>query len=212
MSKGSRWLWVFVCFGVLVGTDGYLRAQPPPQFKADMQMSGGRNNMSGKIYLSSGKMRMEMAMPGQGRVQVMIADPAKSVVYMIMAEEKMYLEMRGGAMGPLAPPKVESMDPANPCANTGLTSCKKIGTETVNGYETEKWEFTQDGQKHTAWVSTKLRMPVKSVMANGPAVEFRNIVEGAQPANLFVVPDGYEKMDMGGMGDPGGLGGMMPGQ
>ena len=183
-------------------------AQAPGPFKADLQMSGGRTpgNMQAKIFFSSGKVRMEMAMGGQN--QVMISDTAKSVLYMVMPADKMYMEMNAHAPGPMRTPKVDSVDPANPCSNTVITSCKKLGTETVNGYATEKWEFKQASETVTAWVSTKLRFPIKSVTSDGLTVEFRNIVEGEQPATLFTVPAGFEKMDMGGM--MRGMGGMPP--
>lgn len=210
MPKNSCWFRIPVCLVMLWGVTVFLRAQAPPQFKADMQMSGGGSNMQGKVYFSGGKVRMEMDMEGHN--QAMIVDPAKSVLYMLMPEDKMYMEMSANAPGPMKTPKVEAMDPANPCGSKGITTCKKIGTETVNGYASEKWEFLQEGQKYTAWIATKLRIPIKTMGADGTAMEFRNIVEGEQPANLFVVPAGYEKMDMGGMG--GMMGGMegMPGK
>ncbi|MBI3933884.1 MAG: DUF4412 domain-containing protein [Acidobacteria bacterium] len=206
MQTGKQAVRRAVISVLLMGASVFLRAQAPPQFKADMQVNAGQNNFGAKIYLSGGKMRMEMAMEGHN--QVMIVDPAKKVYYMIMPDEKMYMEMSTDAPLPMEPPKVETMDPANPCSSKDLTACKKIGTETVNGYESEKWEFTQDGQKHTAWISTKLRMLIKSVTADGTTMEFRNIVEGAQPANLFVVPPGYEKMEMPSIGGMPGMGGM----
>ncbi|MBI4480781.1 MAG: DUF4412 domain-containing protein [Acidobacteria bacterium] len=206
MSINNSWTRRISLFLFLLSVSIFLRAQAPPQFKADMQMSGRGNNMQGKIYFSGGKMRMEMAMGGQS--QVMITDPVKKAVYMVMPEQELYMEMNANAPGPMKPPKVEAMDPANPCSSEGVTACKKLGTETVNGYASEKWEFTQERQKYTAWIATKLRLPIKTVAADGTSVEFRNIVEGAQPANLFVVPADYEKMDMGGMGGMMGMGGM----
>lgn len=198
MLRTSVWAQRISVFLLLMGVSVSVQAQAPPQFKADMQMSGSGSNIQGKIYFSGGKMRMEMAMEGQN--QVMIIDPAKKVVYMLMPAEEMYMEMNANAPGPMKPPKVEAMDPANPCSSEGVTACKKLGTEIVNGYASEKWELTQERQKYTAWIAVKLRIPIKTVAADGTSMEFRNIVEGAQPANLFVVPSGYEKMDMGGMG------------
>ena len=206
MQTSKVWARGALCTVLLMGASVFWQAQAPPQFKADMQMSGGGSNMQGKIYFSGGKMRMEMAMGGQN--QVMIVDPTKKVTYMLMPADEMYMEMNANAPGPMKPPKVEAMDPANPCSSEGVTACKKLGTETVNGYASEKWEFIQEGKKSTAWIATKLRLPIKTVAADGTSVEFRNIVEGAQPANLFVVPPGYEKMDMGGMGAMMGMGGI----
>jgi hypothetical protein len=165
-----------------------------------MQISGGPGGqtMRGTMYFGGSKIRMEMAMGGSN--QIMIVDTVNKTQIMIMPDNKMYMEMPSGAAGMMKTPKVDVMDPANPCAGGGATQCKRIGAETVNGYATEKWEFKQDGETWTAWIATKLRIPIKMSSASGSGTEFRNIVEGTQPASLFQVPPGYQKMDMGGMG------------
>ena len=137
MPRNSNWSWMAVFFVMLMGVAVSVKAQAPPQFKADMLMSGpGGMNMQGKLYFSGGKMRMEMGMGG--RNSIMIMDPVKKVAYMVMPEEEMYMEMNANAPGPMKPPKVDAMDPANPCGSAGVTACKKLGTETVNGYASEK--------------------------------------------------------------------------
>jgi len=101
-------------------------------------------------------------------------------------------------------------DPENACdewrkiAATHNGSCHKIGDETVNGRTTVKYEGTSDdGNAGSVWIDTKLHFPVKWQGKNG-AGELRNIEEGAQPSSLFVVPAGYQKMDLGKMGMPSG--------
>ena len=194
-------------FLFLMGVAIFLRAQAPPQFKADMQMSGpGGGTMNGKMYVGGTKVRMELGMGGMS--QIMIVDISKKIVYTLMPDQKMYMEMPTDSPGSMRAPKMNPMDPANPCTTAGVTICKRLGTETVNGYPAEKWELKIDGQQMTAWIGTKLRLPIKTQGTDGSTMEFRNIVEGAQPANLFVVPAGYQKMDMGGMGAMMGMGGM----
>ena len=194
-------------FLFLMGVAIFLRAQAPPQFKADMQMSGpGGGTMNGKMYVGGTKVRMELGMGGMS--QIMIVDISKKIVYTLMPDQKMYMEMPTDSPGSMRAPKMNPMDPANPCTTAGVTVCKRLGTETVNGYPAEKWELKIDGQQMTAWIGTKLRLPIKTQGTDGSTMEFRNIVEGAQPANLFVVPAGYQKMDMGGMAGMMGMGGM----
>ena len=84
-------------------------------------------------------------------------------------------------------------------ANKGGT-CHKVGSETVNGRSTVKYEGTNaKGEAGAAWFDSKLRFPVKWDGKNGGG-EMQNIQEGPQPASLFDIPAGYTKMDMGGMG------------
>jgi len=78
-------------------------------------------------------------------------------------------------------------------------SCRRVGSDTVNGRSTIKYEGTStDGDTSTFWLDPKLRFPVKWEGKNGGG-ELRNIQEGAQPANLFEVPAGYTRFDMGAM-------------
>ncbi len=79
-------------------------------------------------------------------------------------------------------------------------SCHKIGSETVNGRSTVKYEGTNaKGETSNVWVDPKLRFPVKWEGKNG-SWELRNIQEGTQPASLFEIPADYKKFDMGNMG------------
>ena len=197
--------WVFL---FLMGAAVCLQAQAPPEFKADLLMSGGRggDTIRGKMYFGAAKIRMEMSVGGEK--QIMIVDTAKKVQYFIMPEDEMYMEMRNDASMPGAPktPKVEVMDPANPCSGDPKANCKKLGTETVNGRATEKWQVEMSREKATMWIDQKLHIPIKTVSSDGLTTEFSNLAEGKQDANLFVIPAGYEKMDMGDMMKmPGGM-------
>lgn len=177
------------------------------QFSADMTVhsNGGRRgpaDMTGKFYFGGQKMRWDMNAE-HGEVS-MITDLAAKKSYTVMHEQKMYMEHdlnrpMGMMRGP-KPPDVRQYDPANPCANEPSTTCKKVGTETVNGRSCDKWEFTKDGKlDSTVWVDQKIHIPVKMVHADGTTFEMTNIKEGPQPANLFEVPSGYQKFDMGQM-------------
>ena len=197
--------WVFL---FLVGAAVSLQAQAPPEFKADLLMSGGRggDTIHGKMYFGAAKIRMEMSVGGEK--QIMIVDTAKKVQYLIMPEDEMYMEMRNDASMPRAPKtlKVEVMDPANPSSGDPKANCKKLGTETANGCATEKWQIDMSREKATVWIDQKLYIPIKTVSSEGLTTEFSNLAEGKQDANLFVEPAGYEKMDMGDMMKmPGGM-------
>lgn len=172
----------------------------PPQFSTDMTTkSPGGESTHGKMYFGGTRVRIDTNAGGR-EVQI-INDLAKKTSYMIMPQQKMYMEM--SATGPMGAhsrtPDVKPVDPNNPCANQEGVTCKKVGSETVNGRSCDKWEFRGEHRKQTVWIDQKLHFPVKSVTSDGTIVEMTNIKEGAQPASLFQVPAGYQKMDMGGM-------------
>ena len=98
------------------------------------------------------------------------------------------------------------MVPANPCSSGPKANCKKLGTETVNGRATERWQVEMSLEKATMGIDQKLPIPSKTVSSDGLTMEFSNLAEGKQDAKLFVVSAGYEKMDMGDMRKlPGGM-------
>lgn len=185
-------------------------AQMPQPFSADMSSTSanGNVNMKGKAFFSLPKMRMDMADNGQrqggpfGGKMSMIVDGDAKVAYMLMPEAQMYMEFPVDAKNPMMQrmPKVEDYK-GDPCAGREGATCKKVGTETVNGRSCDKWEATRkDGQKETFWIDQKLHFPIKSQTAGGITTEFTNIKEGAQDPALFKVPAGYRKFDASAMG------------
>jgi hypothetical protein len=190
-------------------------AQMPaqPQFSSDITVTSASEGQQtkGKMFFDKGKMRMDMN--AQGRQMSMIVDSAKETSYMLMNEQKMYMEIKtdaagGRRRGPRMP-DIKQMG-ENPCATEKDVTCKKVGTETVNGRTCDKWEFTSTADPkntRTAWIDQKTHMPIKTVSAES-TMEMTNFKEGPQDSKLFEVPADYQKFDpammrQGGRG-PGG--------
>ncbi len=177
-------------------------AQAPAQFSADMTVHTTRgDDMKGKLFFGGKKMRTDMDM--RGRSMSTITDLESKKAYTLMHEQQMYMEhdlSRPLGRGPRMP-EIKQYDASNPCANQEGTTCKKNGTETVNGRTCDVWEFTRNGAKdQTSWIDQKLHIPVKTVHADGTTFELTNIKEAAQPASQFEIPSGFQKMDMGAFG------------
>jgi hypothetical protein len=191
---------ILVALGVVVPAT-YAQMRGMPQFSADMVMTHRGESMQGKIYFGGTKMRFDMS--PRGHQSIMIMDMPKQTSYMLMPQEKMYMEfnaaMAGRGHGPMQRPDVKPVDPSNPCASEPGVTCRKLGTEVVNGRTCDKWEFTREGRTQTVWVDQKLHFMVKTLGSDGSVTELKNIQEGTQPASLFEIPAGYRKFDMGGM-------------
>ena len=173
--------------------------QQPPQFKANVKQKGSDGTTStGTMYFGGGKIRTELA--SDGDTTIMLVDPAARAQYVLMPSDKVYMQMPMG-QGPVSGPLPRPSDPTNPCAaGSGNTDCVKGSSESVNGHNAIRWEYTNSDGVHTrAWISPKLRYAVKTEDDDGNATELSNIAEGSQPASLFSIPTGYTKMDMGGM-------------
>lgn len=196
--------------GILFLLSSFALAQMPQPFSADMSTtsSNGNVNMKGKFFMALPKMRVDMSDTGQhqggpfGGKMSMIMDGDSKMAYMLMPEAQMYMEFPADAKSPMMQrmPNLKDLN-SDPCAGRQDVTCKKIGTETVNGRSCDKWEVTEkNGNKETFWIDQKLHFPIKSQTANGMTTEFTNIKEGAQDPALFKVPAGYRKFDASAMG------------
>lgn len=177
------------------------------EFSAEMvdtQKSG--NPTQAKIYMAKDKLRIESGVgnaKGSGAVIMNLATQTSTI---LMDKQHMYMEMPTPTTGQrtmynfFRTGDVESacVDWLQQAKNKG-GSCHKVGSDTVNGRSTVKYEGkSAEGDTVTFWIDPKVRFPVKWEGKNGGG-ELRNIQEGTQPASLFEIPAGYTKMDMGGM-------------
>jgi outer membrane lipoprotein-sorting protein len=189
--------WIGCCLLLFLSLP--LLAQKPPQFSADVKMTGtGAQPLStGKVFFGGEKVRIEMN--AQGHQAIMISDSAGKAAYMLMPEQHMYMDLSNLA-GHQNRPDWRAYDAANPCLGMADTTCRKAGTEVVDGRSCDKWQFTEKGKTasdRTVWIDQKSGIPVKTAMSNGNILELTNIKEAPQSASLFEIPEGYQKFDMG---------------
>ena len=156
VNHRTRKIGLSVILVLLLGSIAAVAQMGLTPFSADMSVKSKQgHDMTGKVYFSGSKMRMDMN--GEGHEMAMIHDMPNKVSYMLMPQQKMYMEMRAGQnmmrRGPKIP-DLKSYDPDHPCANQPDTTCEKVGSETVNGRSTDKWIFknTKNGETTTAWV------------------------------------------------------------
>ena len=95
---------------------------------------------------------------------------------------------------------VQALGPSLP---QGIQSCQQVGSETVMGRSTSKWQVqvrTLTGKIGTGsvWVDAQLRNAIRwDFSGSGSGVgELQNIQAGPQPASLFVLPGDYRRQDL----------------
>jgi hypothetical protein len=193
------------CFLAFLLAVASLQAQT--EFSADMIDTGRPGTPTqAKLYFAKDKLRIEPQEHNAAAMGVAIVNFSTQSSIVLILQQHMYLEMpaqMGENRGMFS--FFKSGDAENACpdwlnlaANKGGT-CHKVGSETVNGRSTVKYEGTNSkGDRGAVWLDSRLRFPVKWEDKNGSG-EMRNIQEGSQPASLFEVPAGFTKMDMGGM-------------
>jgi outer membrane lipoprotein-sorting protein len=160
------------------------------EMSADVITTAEGQTMHGKIFMKGDKIRNEFQAGGQTQVSILRPDQKK--VWLLMPAEKMYMEM------PITEETQEKMLIKKPEEQAKM---KLVGTETVNGFECEKYEYEvtaphkNQAVKHFVWIAKKLQMPIKAMAADGSfSMEYQNIKMGGVADSLFEVTQGYQKM------------------
>jgi hypothetical protein len=184
------------------------------EFSADVVSTRGHSALS-KIYSTKDKVRFEVEgrSPSVGPTSIII-DETQNKWVVLMPQRHLYMDSVPGMMKtPIITHfwHVEDVNDACPQwkkiaeqagAGDYWGSCAKVGSDTVNGRSTVKYEgVSAKGEKTHFWLDTKLHSIIKAENDSG-AMELENIQEGPQPASLFEVPAGYTKLDLGAVTRP----------
>ncbi len=147
------------------------------EFSADMVMRGpDGQTSSGKMYVGTNRMRVEMAHQGQSMIR--IVDQSRGMEWMIFPERRAYMERSLPMPAPAAGqvPVLPSAE-TNPCQGIANLNCRRVGEEDIGGRRAVKWEMTmnQGGQTLTGfqWLDAERGMPLKYQMPNGQSMELR---------------------------------------
>ena len=201
-----RWTRRALCLFALLLTASLVMAQA--EFSAEIvDLHKADTPATARIYFTKDKMRVEPTGAGGHGGGAVIVNFATQTSTILMTQQHMYMEMPAQSQSQRLGYAFFQADVVeNACTywqksphNQG-GSCHKVGSESLNGRSTVKFETTNSsGDISHFWLDAKLRFPVKWDGKNNGG-ELRNIQEGAQPASLFEVPAGFTKMQM-----PGGM-------
>lgn len=190
---------------VLVLLCSLCTASVAQEFSAEMVNTENGSQHPAKIYVGKNKMRVDTEGKGPNMGAV-IMDFDTQLIDVLIPSQQMYMETKPGN-GPhqqqfrfFQAMNVEDACPEwHKMTDEKGGSCQKIGDEVVNGRPAVKYEtVSSEGRKDDVWIDGKIKFPLKWQSANSTG-ELRDIKEGTQPADLFAIPSGYKKMDMGGM-------------
>lgn len=160
---------------------------PAAEFTATMVLKDGDKTMAGKIAVKGDRMRQEFIDQDGHTVTIVRRD--KKVIWVVMPQDRVYVEMplKGEMPGQFL------QVPAN------AVKKQKVCVETVNGYSTERYQVTVPGDSlgrviQTFWVSEKLGLPLKMECKEKRfSVEYKDIREGPVADKLFETPAGFQK-------------------
>lgn len=175
---------------VLSLTAAELPFKPPVAYACDIAFTDGKEKMTGRMIVGAAdRQRMEIKADGQSMVMIMRMDQKK--MHMLMVADKMAMTM------PLNPKQAPAGSQA---LNDPTATWKKTGSETVNGVACDRYEWSSKDGKGTGWIDAKQGVIVRAQDADGKGqADFTNYQIGAQKADLFEIPAGYQVMPgMGG--------------
>jgi len=160
-------------------------------YSADLESVSPVGTITSKVYVRDNLQRMEMT--SGGRQSVMILRGDKKVVWMLMPENRLYVEM------PLDPRR----DVLPPFSGPGIKTEKELlGEDNVDGHPAKKYHVNiqRNGKMESTgfvWEATDLdNLPVKfQTEDKSTTITWKNIKRDAAESSLFDIPEGYKKID-----------------
>ena len=136
------------------------------EFSAEaVQSVPGRPATNVKMFISKKAVRTESTMNGNTIVEIVYAKEKRRVL--LNQARKTYVEQKAQNKKTMGTKKMSS----SPCAGITNATCKKLGTEKINGRKAIKWEMTaqRNGQnfKSLYWQDKKYHMPLREQLHDG---------------------------------------------
>lgn len=156
------------------------------EFSADVILTSSQGRFSYRFYAGAERSRMEMG----DHVSIVRLD--RGLTYVLIPAQNSFIEQ------PLT-----SEAAAQAAGSEGsILSRKELDRETLNGKDAVKYEvvLSAAGNRQTVyqWMSSDSPVPLRMQAVDGSwSVEYLNVVVGPQPAALFEVPGGFQRMEMG---------------
>jgi len=161
-------------------------------FSADhVTISPQGQEMTGKLFFTPDKMRMEQNPPGgPGQIVFVYLKKEKKMIMWSPTKKKYFESVLDASQWPGIDEELKPIEK------------KKLGTEKVSGYNCTNYKVVREidimGRKRKiellTWETDKLAFPIRTKTNEGMVQELRNIKEGQPPAGVFQVPKGYEKV------------------
>ncbi|UCD17115.1 MAG: DUF4412 domain-containing protein, partial [Candidatus Zixiibacteriota bacterium] len=160
------------------------------QFTANFAMGDSQQTTTGSFYFKTGSYRMEIEQDGD-QIAVIVDQEARKT-RIIMPGRREYAEI--STWDPMS----LMNDPFQGLKYTAAMGERRPeGTETINGYECDKYIVSIDGKDVLAsWVARKFdfSLKIEMIVAPNSFMELKNIKEIAVDDAMFQVPDEYTKI------------------
>ena len=160
-------------------------------FSADQIHTAGKKTRNAKVYAMEKAFRIEAEEKGKKTISILRLD--RKTMWVLMPDQKMYMEMPGGPGVAELTRDVEGINRER----------ESLGAEHVGAYQCDKYRsrLTYEGRVYTSieWAAKELDgFVVKSQGEKGDwSTEYQNVQLGPQDPSLFESPPGYQKLNFG---------------
>ncbi len=189
---------VLLCLVAVSPAQAVQMHRPQVEYSADSTIQNEEGTMQQKVFVTPTKERKEM-LTGGGDGGIMIFRFDTKMLWILMPSEQMYMEQ------PIAGGRGQRDDPSQ-----WTYEDTAMGDETLNGVKVTKYKTiatSTDGKKYGgfSW-RTKEGINLKQDLLYKEGndkkrmlTELSNLKIGKQDPKLFEIPEGFTKLDMGGM-------------
>jgi hypothetical protein len=144
------------------------KVPPRPEFRA-------------KMYVSKHAVRTDSTLNSISVIE--IVNTKKQIRWLLVPKDKVYLQQKREL--PSTSTGVSKSKSVKPCAGLPQTTCRMLGKESINGRETEKWEFVVErggkSQRSLHWIDIERNMPVREFFPDGTISEL--VFKGKEKLN-----------------------------
>ena len=176
------------------------------EFSADIasrDAAGTAIGTGARLYAANGKVRIETPEVPAG---FFLIDSQAGNSLFVRPAQRIYMDSKQSTrLTQIFVP----VDPEHPCPQwraaaiqAGVTDaggdwrCERIHVAIVGGRDTVEYQVVSPQQQSSRrWIDADLGFPVKLQAADGTTVSLENIRIETQPAGLFNLPQGFQKLD-----------------
>ncbi len=181
-----------VCAGIFTALLALIGLSIEPEYSAKMTVTGPDGDHVTKVFVKGDWQRHEK----EGQVIVLNSKTGKT--YTILDKERSYMEMGGDEGSDETPP--EDMEIGQVIGYEGGT-IERLPSETFEGYRSLRYRriSSEDQLEQSIWYSPKLKTAIKvetKTSIGTVGLEYRDIAEGTQDFGLFLIPEGYKRIDL----------------
>ena len=193
---------------------------PAPAFREDLVINTEEGSYTMKRFVDHASIRTEMEVKDDEIVMIESGD-SKGTMYTLMPKDKRAMKQSRKASTEAAAkvktkmPATESDAPEAKGTPPPDMQVEDLGDETLDGKPVKKLRMASGEGDVLGWFDKGTGAPVRMeslVDGKKATIEWKNRNVGSQPAELFLVPKGYEVTDMDEMmSKMGAMGGMAKG-